>query len=971
MPEPLFLIGILASVAEKLASGKEKKVFFPEVTGDAAMDITKIILNKGYEKVKKSWEKGKLPKDDPFSGPLRESKLFATNFLIGAVSEKIGFLEDLAQPIYPEGTSAALERAYQAWRKSQADAKDYLPYLPAGKAAFDMLQKIIQSKEAHSSRKEIIIFIKQQFYEELIYGLKLHGFTQPMPKELSEFLNDGWEKDGKQFDWFEILTLRFEEILQDPKQEKLSKAFFTELLADIKSDTGLLLVKLQELTHEMRGQSAQIEELYKNIEGRMTVKVLKSSDEIMTLLERRTRLKLTVESKGKEFEEKSELAKANLTEENVEAKLIAKNEWMHAVDELSHADAQVAELREFITTTHEFFSQSDMKQADKRLRRAKVFFDTGQFDQVRALLSSTEREQERESILQQDRTMVKKKKNFAAEELLLAKTLLIDFANPDRYEVAERQFRRSIDMYEGLFNCFSYGLFLYEQNRSPEAISYFEKALHYSGDYRYEMAAVLNNLGLLYKDIRDYEGAKKCFLQALSIYNYPNDRKNGKKMAATLDNLGILYRERNQFDLALTYELEALQIRREFVSTFDDGSQSGLVTSLDNVGGLYREMGQFGTALDYLQEARTIVVPLADSRPQEFELPLAHLLLGIGSVQFELRLYDSAEVSLLEALSLQRKFSILNPEGRKPDIGKVMSDIGILYDTKREFEKAGEYLVEALAIFKDLCEKKPGSFEPDLARAYTRLGVLYRNTGRLDDAVGSFKKGLSIVRELAKGNQDVFEPELALELNNLGAIQKDRKEFEEAESNFLEALAIQKQFAEKHPEAFEPLLGMILSNLGILYGAMNLLEKAEQKYQEALALRRKLSSINPALYDPDVADTLQRLASLCHRLKKYDLAKSFFQEALTIYSKYYPSNQKFFGGRILALADHASEMAFIPEVWDTSLGLYYLRIMAYLLLPFRADAATDRIMIKLDNLLKIFGSSLEQEFGEVERHPPL
>ena len=127
MPEPLFLIGILAKAAGKLAAGKARKEIGGDVAEDAIRGLSDSILQKGFLKIKKIWKKDRLTRDNLLPQCIRASKLYASCSLMKAVAGEIAFLEDLSSPTYVPGTAKALEEAFRKWHDFQASDKEYIP----------------------------------------------------------------------------------------------------------------------------------------------------------------------------------------------------------------------------------------------------------------------------------------------------------------------------------------------------------------------------------------------------------------------------------------------------------------------------------------------------------------------------------------------------------------------------------------------------------------------------------------------------------------------------------------------------------------------------------------------------------------------------------------------------------------------------------------------------------------------------
>jgi tetratricopeptide (TPR) repeat protein len=210
-----------------------------------------------------------------------------------------------------------------------------------------------------------------------------------------------------------------------------------------------------------------------------------------------------------------------------------------------------------------------------RLRRAKEFFDKGEFGEARAVLK-TELEQMQN---EQTRLLEEKKRyetevlpklvNNSEEFLILAISTSTDYTNPGRYQDTCNYFERSIQSCANKSNVFQYALFLYQHNEFTIAEKYYSQCLvdFASRLSHKEKAEVLNNLAHLHSYQNRYEEALTEYKEALQIYRIlteTNPEDYLPYVGLTLTNLTNLYSTQNNYEAALKVYEEASQIYQHY-----------------------------------------------------------------------------------------------------------------------------------------------------------------------------------------------------------------------------------------------------------------------------------------------------------------------------------------------------------------------------------------------------------------------
>ena len=498
---------------------------------------------------------------------------------------------------------------------------------------------------------------------------------------------------------------------------------------------------------------------------------------------------------------------------------------------------------------------------------------------------------------------------------------------------------------------------LIEQGKYQEAFYIAEKAVEAAkrvrGPEHPETADALNNLGLLFKKMRDYAKAEPLYQEALRIRQKVLGPEH-PGTATSLNNLAGLYQAMGEYAKAESLLQEALRIRKKVLGP----EHPYTAQSLNNLGSLYQDMGEYAKAEPSLQEGLRIrqkvlgpehpdtanslnslavlyqaMGEYAKAEPLRQEtLRIRQKVLGpehpytaqslndLAGLYQAMGEYAEAEPLYQEALQICRK--VLGPE--HPDTAISLNDLAGLYQAMGEYAKAEPLYQEALRIWR----KVLGPEHPETAISLNNLGVLFRAMGEYAKAEPLHQEALQICRKML-GPEHLYT---ATSLNNLAVLYQDMGGYAKAEPLYQEALRIrQKVLGPEHPET-----AISLNNLGELYHVMGEYAEAEPLYQEALQICRKV--LGPE--HPDTANSLNNLGELYHVMGEYAKAEPLDQEALRI-------RQKVLG----------------PEHPETAISLENLALLEFDL--GRIDEATalarQASAAQLTILSKIFSFTSEQQ----------
>ena len=455
------------------------------------------------------------------------------------------------------------------------------------------------------------------------------------------------------------------------------------------------------------------------------------------------------------------------------------------------------------------------------------------------------------------------------EELIMkAKTWMRTFSEPNRFEKACKCYERAIQYTrESLHSMdlakllYEYASFLQDNNQFDGVNDYYQEALdlrkqeglvseddrEYEADILNRMAAefvargrfedaeqlylqsiqireglvcwtklgvatTYNNLGCLYREIRQYNKAEDCFQSALRIYDqrrYDYDFILSK--ANTLKNLCTLYVQIDRLDDAENAMLKALAILEENKRLSDEDSIGQYAGFLGYTGWLYRQKKQLDKAEKYLLDSWNAYQPLANKYPEKYQLYIASLQDELGVVCRMIKRYEEAEKYHRNALDCYEKLYEIDSDVYNKDLARVLCHLAILYAENNNME-AEKLFLRSIQLYEKLT---PESM-PDLAFVVHNLACFYYEAKQWNEAKVNFQRAVEMYDVLVQSVSDVYEKSLAGNLCNLGATYEKLDSLINAETYYLRALEINERLASQWPDVYASNVQMVQRNLQIL-----------------------------------------------------------------------------------------------------------------------------------------------------------
>ena len=326
-----------------------------------------------------------------------------------------------------------------------------------------------------------------------------------------------------------------------------------------------------------------------------------------------------------------------------------------------------------------------------------------------------------------------------------------------------------------------------------------------------KIAAALNDMGHLYRDLGKYE---ECFDYVWRAFEIRREllTEDDPDLAMSYNNVGVAYSALGKYQEAQEYDLMALELRKRILPE----DHPDLALSYDNVGAAYHDMGEYHQALEYAEQALEIrrrVLP--PDHPD-----MARSYNNVGETYHAMGEYHQALEYKERALEIRRR--VLPPD--HPEVASSYDRVGVTYHEMGQYHQALEYKEQALEIRRRVLEPD----HPDVASSYHEIGVTYHEMGRYQQALEYQEKALEIgLRVLPPDHSD-----LATSYNDTGLTYGKMDNFEKKLEFHKKALDI---WIRGLP-ADHPYFGTAYGNLGITYAEMKKYEEAMPYLEQALTI---------------------------------------------------------------------------------------------------------------------------------------
>jgi CHAT domain-containing protein/tetratricopeptide (TPR) repeat protein len=440
---------------------------------------------------------------------------------------------------------------------------------------------------------------------------------------------------------------------------------------------------------------------------------------------------------------------------------------------------------------------------------------------------------------------------------------------------------------------------LKDQGDTQGAIRLFEKVLaevpRVWGEGTAAHATVLNHLGILYNETRQFAKAEPFFLHCLAI----REVKLGKDhldTARVVNNMALMYLDKDQVDKAEAHFRRSLRIREAKLGK--DHEDVG--RTLMGLAGVLANKSEYGAAeAMYLRSLAIVEIKLGKDHPETainrnnlaglysvmgrfaqaeaiYRRILADNEARFGKDQpetaFSLRalashyqtMGDHAQAGPLYRRSLQITEAKLGKDHLQTALAHL--ELGQHYRTMGDYVKAEVHFHRSRKIH----EAKLGVDHVDIGAVLSHLGLLYGDMGQYAKAEPLLRRSLDICEaKLGKDHADT-----ATGLSNLAHLYDRFGQRDKAESLYLRSLALtENRFGKEHRRT-----ATVINNLAVLYAGMG-------QHAKAASLHRRSLEICEAKFGkdhPQTAFSLNNLAVTYWTLGEYAKAEPLYRRSLDI-----------------------------------------------------------------------------------------
>jgi signal transduction histidine kinase/allophanate hydrolase subunit 1 len=434
------------------------------------------------------------------------------------------------------------------------------------------------------------------------------------------------------------------------------------------------------------------------------------------------------------------------------------------------------------------------------------------------------------------------------------------------------------------------------------ALDYFKQALEIRrklGDKK-EIVASLNNIGIVYDEINDFEKALDYYLQSLQYFE---DLEDEVGTAVTLHNVGVVYESLSNYNKSLEYLLRALKLYEEI------GDKTGVASSYGNIGIVYKDLSNYDKSLEYHLKSLKISREIGDKNG------IANSLDNIGIIYETLNNYDKAIEYYLQSMEIEEEI------GDIIGVASSLNNIGIIYDDQKKYNKALEYYIRSLEMNEDI------GYKNGVANSLNNIGVVYENLKDFEKSLGYHQRALIMFQQIG------FKKGYAASLNNIGTVYLMLKDYDQALEYLEQSLAVALEIETKD------LTVEIYKKLSDLYSD-------QHNYREALFFFKLYSSIKDSIFTKEKIEKIsgmQTTYEVEHLLEQQETQIELLQKDNEIY-KLFVEKQTLVKWRLYMILFMMAVLAFVIFYF------YRTKYKANILLRELVDERTKDLTISNKNL---------------------
>ena len=372
--------------------------------------------------------------------------------------------------------------------------------------------------------------------------------------------------------------------------------------------------------------------------------------------------------------------------------------------------------------------------------------------------------------------------------------------------------------------------------RNAQALEHFQNALalYEALGYKLQMAATLDEIGLIYLTQKEYSKAMESYRRVLA---FAESFKDKNAIAGAMEEIASVYYEQGSYAEALEFFEKALKLRE------GPRNKPEIAATLNNIGNAHYQQEDYAVAIEYYQKAIAGFDATGDKQAA------AGAMNNIGSAHYSQGNYDTA-LEFYEK-SLKAEEELRDVQGQATSL----LGIGLVYYAQGNYGPALEWFQKNLALVESMRDKNRA------ASALHNIGLVYYHQQNYPLALESYRKSL----KLYEGLGDRSEAPIMSGL--IGGVYFAQGDYAAAMESYQGALAQFEAIKEADGAA-----GMLASIASVHYAQGNY-SLALESYQKSLAQYEALAN------KERVAGTLESMAGVYYSQGDYVRSLDFAERA--------------------------------------------------------------------------------------------
>ena len=318
--------------------------------------------------------------------------------------------------------------------------------------------------------------------------------------------------------------------------------------------------------------------------------------------------------------------------------------------------------------------------------------------------------------------------------------------------------RREGNKYGNAIALDALGVLEVEQNRSLEALAFFEQALVVCRElakidpnaYASLLIGTLNNLGLAEVDQGRLSEARGHYGDALLVCGEQPDQssENGQaNLAMTFTNLGVLSEKEHRPRDGQKFLQFALSMYDGLQQKYPDKYSPDFALALNNIGQSEDETGEHRNAHEHFEKALRIEHELEQQKPGGYQREVAETLVRLGTSESQQGSSEQGIGHLEEALRIYTALKDRNRDKYLGGMAKTLNNLGFAQQTVKKYVEARQNYEEALKLFNEITKLNKRTYAPDMAQTLVNLGKLDIAENRTNEARDHIQDALNIYGE--------------------------------------------------------------------------------------------------------------------------------------------------------------------------------------------------------------------------------